>query len=185
MSIIQLHSGRVIDILAPMRDAIDIEDIAHALSNLCRWSGQCDGFYSVAQHSVIVSEIVPPEHALEGLLHDGTEAFLVDLPSPLKALLPDYKSIEERLARVIASRFGLPATPTRCVKVADTLVAATERRDLFANARGDGWSPIPGLELLPTKIEPLAPLAARCLFLARWIELHSSVRTATPSPTLQ
>lgn len=86
-----------------------IEDIAHALSLLCRYGGHCKKFYSVAEHSVLISRMVPKEHAFAGLMHDATEAYLVDMPRPIKVGFPQYKEMEAKIWTMISQRFGLPA----------------------------------------------------------------------------
>jgi hypothetical protein len=73
--------------LDPRPEDFDIKEIASALGKACRYAGHCFGFYSVAEHSVLVSQIVPPEFALTALMHDATEAYLVDIPRPLKPYL--------------------------------------------------------------------------------------------------
>lgn len=113
---------------------VDIRDIAHALSNLCRYAGHTRHFYSVAQHSVHVSEVLQArgfgvDVQLAGLLHDATEAYLVDLPSPVKKFLPEYVKAEERLWEVIKQHFGL-GNFDDVIKAADLDVFATEARDL-------------------------------------------------------
>src|ERR1044071_8576361 len=92
--------------LAPRPEDILIEDIAHALSNVCRWGGQCSSFYSVAQHSVFVSDLLSPDAALCGLLHDSGEAFLLDIPKPVKRQLSGYEEAEHKLMGIIAAKFG-------------------------------------------------------------------------------
>ncbi len=108
MTWITTFSGRRFDYINPDIYSIRISDIAHALSNECRYAGHCPQFYSVAQHSILTSMIVPPALALEALLHDAAEAYCKDIPSPLKRLLPDYQIIEGRVDALIRSNFGLP-----------------------------------------------------------------------------
>jgi uncharacterized protein len=79
---------------APHPHQIDIRDIAHGLSLLCRFSGQCPYFFSVAEHSIYVANNLPDNLKLEGLLHDASEAYLGDLPRPVKVGLPEYNAIE-------------------------------------------------------------------------------------------
>ena len=104
------RSGRHLDFQNPDPAEIAIEDIAVALSRECRFSGQTQEFYSVAQHSVRTSRIVLEAFALEALLHDATEAFIKDLPSPLKGMLPEYSRIERTLDRAIRKNSVSPKT---------------------------------------------------------------------------
>jgi hypothetical protein len=104
------RSGRPFDYTAPKPEQIDIRDIAHALGHLCRFAGHCSRFYSVAEHSVHVARVLRErdEHlARWGLLHDAHEAYVVDIPSPLKRLIPDYQALEETAATAVLSKFGL------------------------------------------------------------------------------
>ena len=107
--------------LNPNPEKILIEDVAHSLAHQCRFGGHSSKFYSVAEHCVHVSQLCLPEHALWGLLHDASEAYLVDLPRPLK-LLPEfapYREAECRLQRAVAVRFGLPPDQPASVTEAD------------------------------------------------------------------
>lgn len=109
----------------PQPDQICIEDIAHGLSLLCRFSGQCPRFFSVAEHSIYVADSLPDNLKLEGLLHDASEAYLADIPRPLKVGLPEYKAIESIVEKVIAQTFGLVfPTPAQIMD---------EDRDLLRN----------------------------------------------------
>lgn len=108
MSWIQTYTGQKFDPAAPRAEDIDIVDIAHALSMLCRYGGHCKRFYSVAEHSVHASLHVAPENALWALLHDASEAYLVDVPRPIKPLLVGYRELEAGIMGAVCERFGLP-----------------------------------------------------------------------------
>lgn len=170
MPTIQTRDGHYLNLLEPCGTAINIDGIAHALSNLCRFTGHVREFYSVAQHSLMVSLIVPDDVAREGLLHDAQEAYIGDVSTPLKRLLPRYEEIEKNLERVIAGRFGLDWSPnTRgLVKKADRVMLATERRDLMDAMEGDGeWNFLSGIEPLFQAVRPMSPESARRAFLQR------------------
>ena len=120
--------------LLPNPDDIRIDDIAHALSHQCRFAGHTRLFYSVAEHSVRVSLLCRPEHALWGLLHDASEAYLSDVPAPLKELpeFEAYRAAERSLQRVVAQRFGLFPEQPASVTEADRNLLRVEIRDLLA-----------------------------------------------------
>ncbi len=133
--VIQTFSGGVIDFADPENSQFRIEDIAHGLANTCRYSGQCNRHYSVATHSVIVSLFVPDHLQLEALLHDATEAFMADIPTPLKQLLPDYQFIENRMDMAFRKQFGLPAKMSPEVKRADHIALAIEKPILMGSSK--------------------------------------------------
>lgn len=166
---IQLSNGVLFDLLQPDPELIDIEVIAHALSKLCRFTGHSRAFYSVAQHCVVVSRLVPAELALCGLLHDATEAFVGDMSTPLKALLPEYRAIEENIMDAIAERFNIPLWRSPEIKHADRVAMSTERRDLGLPGNNAYWGDIP--PPAPWTIIPLEAYQARFAFLARFAEI--------------
>jgi 5'-deoxynucleotidase YfbR-like HD superfamily hydrolase len=166
----QTVSGRAFPVLNPSPSDIDIEDIGHALANLCRFAGHVRKFYSVAQHSVIVSETVPPAYALEGLLHDAPEAYCVDLPRPLKhsGLLDNYRDIEDGIWGAVAIHFGIPYMPHPSIKEADVRCLLTEQRDLMCR-QAKPWED--RAEPYDFAIIPLTPRQAKLQFMARYKEL--------------
>ena len=103
---LRTHSGLYIDVFDPKPETITIEDIAHALSHLCRFGGHIHKFYSVASHSVYCSGMASLENKLCALLHDASEAYLIDVPRPIKVRLTNYEEIENKLMTVIANKFG-------------------------------------------------------------------------------
>ena len=155
MTWILTASGKHFDYADPQPDQIDINDILVGLSNESRFAGQTNVFYSVAQHSVHVASLVDEEHTLEALLHDASEAYLKDIPSPLKALLPDYRATEAKVNAVIRDKFHLPAMLSPQVKQADFVMLATERRDLMPLDACDWKLPWPATnEILVRAWEP-------------------------------
>lgn len=165
--------------LDPRADEVHIQDIAHALSRLCRFAGHVvPAIYSVAQHSVLVSHACHPDDALWGLLHDATEAYLVDVPSPVKRApaLAAYRAAERRLELVVAEAFGLPPAMPASVHVADARLLATEKRDLRSHADG-----LPGATPLAKRIEPWPSELARERFLDRFEELQARRAAAAPA----
>lgn len=159
------YTGKKLHFLDPQSEEIDIVDIAHALSLTCRFGGQCRVFYSVAEHSIRMAEIVPVEHKLHALLHDASEAYLPDLPRPMKASLPSFKGMEVIILQAIFNKFlYLPDTQkpnSKLIKEADNILLATEARDLMDNM--DDWAPLP--KPLSDIIYPMRPARAEELFL--------------------
>lgn len=178
MTWILTSTGKHFDFADPQPEQIDIIDIANGLAKQCRFSGQCREFYSVAQHSVLVSRLVPSALAMEGLLHDATEAYCQDIPTPLKDLLPDYRAIERRVQEVIDAKFGLKQTPERADSIykADRWILADERRDLMP-ADGTPWRSLAGVPSLGTRIVPNDDKTAFWDFIARFNFLTSGRRS--------
>lgn len=163
---IMLASGKYFRLLSTGQE-IKIEDIAHALSHLCRFTGHTREFYSVAQHSVLCSHLVPAEFALEALLHDATEAYIGDMSTPLKSLLPRYKAIESAIWYEIADTFGVARQLSQEVKRADLIMLATERRDLL-NEHNAVWPELAGIKPAWFHIIPHHSSTARCMFMTRF-----------------
>lgn len=167
---ITTHSGKYFDLLSPEGFEFDINDIAWALSHLCRFTGHTNQFYSVAQHSYHVSVIVPEPIAMHALLHDAAEAFIGDVSSPLKALLPEYKEIEKRIETALFSFFGLSSEIPADVKKADLVMLATERKYLIGEQDTE-WDAIKNITPIYQELPHMTSLAARKFFIDRFNKL--------------
>ena len=165
---ISTWDGQFFDYNNPEKYDYDIETIAHSLSNLCRYGGHSNRFYSVAEHSILVSEVVPPELALCGLLHDASEAFVGDMPSPLKAMCKSYRTIEERVQKSIADKFGLPYPFPHEVHVADKMLYKAEREQIAPVQDNIWYTDIPAADVY---IRGYVPNKAAKLFMDRYEEL--------------
>lgn len=166
----------------PEKFNYDIRHIAGALSRLCRFTGHTSQFYSVAQHSAFCADWLlrtnRPQFALEALLHDAPEAFIADLSSPLKSLLPEYKALEAPIQRAIYDAFGVTVRPedvvsggkSRAVHEADMVALATEKRDLMP-FDPEPWPCLNGIDPARLPLIPLNPLDAEELFLQMFVEL--------------
>lgn len=170
-SCITTISGKFFDILKPEEYQYDVEEISIALSNLCRYTGHVSRFYSVAEHSVLVSRIVPERLALAGLFHDSSEAYLGDVSSPLKKLLPEYKAIEERVQQAIATYFGFEFPFGKEIHEADKRMYWQERQSIADNGVRDKlWHQ----DLRATRrVEAtgMSPRMAQRMFISRYKEL--------------
>lgn len=125
------YSGFEIDLLQPTEASIDINDIAHALSNICRFGGHCAPFYSVAQHSLIVAALAPQHLKLAALLHDAPEAYLGDVIKPLKTLLGNnYAQYEELFEVAIGNKYGVDYVDLMSIKEYDLLALEIEHEAL-------------------------------------------------------
>lgn len=123
---IRTVSGLYVNPFDPDPNTIIIEDIAHALSNIPRWGGHLKKNYSVARHSLHCSRIATTDYKLTALLHDASEAYLLDMPSPIKNELTEYKPIESKLMQVIARKFGIMFPFPKEVKMIDQEVLQME-----------------------------------------------------------
>ncbi len=152
-------SGEAVDLLNPDPKNLRIEDIAKALSKVCRFAGHTRKFYSVAQHSVIVSRLCPPELRLKGLLHDAAEAFVSDIPTPVKSILSaacraELKAVEARLLAALGKALAIDVSPDPAVKHAD-LVALRHEAELLLPEPIAGFADLPG-----DPCEPITPWRA-------------------------
>jgi 5'-deoxynucleotidase YfbR-like HD superfamily hydrolase len=164
-----LQSGAEFDFLDPSSSAFTIEDIAHGLAHVCRYAGQCRNFYSVAEHSVLVSDLAG-EHAFAALLHDAAEAFLGDVTRPLKQLLPEYKRLERLVERAIFDRFGVAEIPSM-VKDLDLAVLAAEQDEIMPSGTAR-WAEEAGVIPAQITVQCLSPTMAKELFLQRFEALR-------------
>ena len=162
-------TGVRFDLLAPTVEMIHLEDIAHALSNVCRFGGHTRVHYSVAQHSVLASHLVPPADALYALLHDATEAYIGDMVSTLKQVIPQFREVEARLWSVICEDFGLPEQMPASVKRADLMMLAREREDLLPAS--EPWALLDGVELPAQPIVPWCHERAKSEFIHRFWQI--------------
>lgn len=166
------HSGIKFNPFTATVDDILIEDIAHALSHVCRFAGHCDRFYSVGQHSMIVSDNCPDKYKLWGLLHDATEAYLCDIPRPFKRMkgFDFYNELEDSLMAVIAKKFGLDGISVPpIVKQHDVKALFTEKRDLISNNVSWEWENEP--DVYENKIIPLPSFSVKIMFLDKFDKL--------------
>lgn len=175
----QTYTGKMFFLENPRPGDVCIDDIAHALSNVCRFAGHSRKFYSVAEHCIHVSRVVPESDALCGLLHDATEAYLCDIPKPLKILdvFKEYRKIEARLESIILEKFKVPSgyfSLTKEVKIADTRMLRTEKDELHIQEPSSwGLEEIEPYDKKLVKIMCLEPSEAERAFLARFEELKT------------
>jgi 5'-deoxynucleotidase YfbR-like HD superfamily hydrolase len=165
-------SGRYINFAAPQEAYVAIDDIAWSLSMQCRFGGCCMCFYSVAQHSVLVSQLVPEPYRMQGLLHDAHEAYVQDLVTAEKWVLgAAWGQLEAEWEQIVRKEFCLPPALDRSVKEADLVMLATERRDLLQPDTSDEFWP-EGYTPLEGKILPVSPREAFAMFMRRYYDLR-------------
>lgn len=136
---ITTFTGKKFHYLDPRPSEIDIRDIAHALSLTCRFGGHCKVFYSVADHSIRVMDLVEKPYKLTALLHDAHEAYLHDVPRPIKLDMKGYKEIADRIQLAIDSRFKIKRNFD--ISFVDNILLATEARDLLVSTKD--WADLP------------------------------------------
>jgi hypothetical protein len=123
---IATYTGKSFDLSIMDPESITIEDIARGLSMNCRWGGHVKTFCSVAEHSIRVSEQLDDDNMFAGLMHDASEAYLLDMPKPFKTMMPDYVALEEKLMKVIADKFNFQYPLSPVVKAADKFILEWE-----------------------------------------------------------
>lgn len=164
------YTGGWIYPLNPNPDHVNIEDIAHHLSNQCRFTGAVRKFYSTGQHSILASYIVPPDDAMWALVHDSPEAYLSDIARPIKhnkdfvEFGEYYRKCERRLMDAICEHFGLPLEEPESVEIADKMLLRAEQRDLMPNDPSDG-------PIYEPEIVPWEPEFTEKMFLSRYAHL--------------
>lgn len=127
---ITLLNGQLFDFNEPGKIPVPIEVIANAAGNICRFAGHLPRFYSLAQHLVNTSRIVPPEHAFTALMHDTSEGFTNDITTPLKAAFPAFKELETRIEAAMAEMFGFEFPYPPEVHLADRQMLGLEMRHI-------------------------------------------------------
>lgn len=168
----QTYSGRKFWPIDPMSSEVYIEDIAHALSMMCRYNGHCKFFYSVAEHSILVSERVPKKDALWGLLHDASEAYIADIVRPAKRFIEGYRPIEENIMNAVCERFSLPYTMPDSVHIADNSILADEM-DQVMGPKPDVWNV--EYQKIGVSIKGMHPKEAEDAFLERYHSIIDSM----------
>ena len=170
---LQTVSGRWVNPFDPDPDQLDAGDIARALANQCRFGGHCRVFYSVAQHSVIVSRLVEErggdaEDVFAALMHDASQAYLGDMPHPLKHRSPlgaAFKEAEDHLEQALREHFRIKVEVPE-IKRADRALLATERRAFSDEAWH--WPELEGVEPLDLDLEAWSPDEAEQAFTQRY-----------------
>ena len=165
---IETYTGMFIDPLNCKMEDIEIEDIAQALSLKCRFGGHCDGFYSVAQHSVLVSENCTNKFG--GLMHDAAEAYISDIPTPVKIQLKGIEKIEDNLLRIIFEKYNLYYPLSNDIKETDKRMCLTEAYNLGLNI--SNWKLREIYELYDFDIEKWSWEKSKKEFLKRFYELY-------------
>jgi len=183
------YSNKHVHYLNPQEDQIEIEDIAHHLSLICRFGGACKKHYSVAQHCILLSQIMKMYFgvrlAFEALMHDAEEAYTQDMVNPLKRILPEFQSVGKRLYKCIASKFGMPSEVNPVIYHWDKALFVAEYRSLMPK----GYDPPAHLREFPQDLWDMpihpygSPEEAEYLFLKRFRDLHNKYKEETKNLT--
>lgn len=166
---LQTFTGRQFWPIDPRPEDVCIDDIAAALSKMCRYGGHCADFYSVAEHCCLMFDVAPDHLKLWALLHDASEAYIVDVPKPLKPFLSEYKGYERNVMAAICQRFGLTTDEPPEIKILDERILGDELEQAMLEP------PVPwGLRLDPlgVKLKFWTPNQARVEFLSRFGEVE-------------
>ena len=162
----QTYTGKQFWPIDPRADEVCIIDIAHSLSMQCRYNGHTKWFYSVAEHCCHIYDFAPVEHKPWALLHDASEAYLTDIPRPLKPFLAEYKAYEQAVMAAVAERFGFDPVEPAIVKELDTRILGDEKAALMVD--GPEWYHVG--EMLGVEIGGWQPWQAEKEFLMRFNE---------------
>lgn len=169
---IRLRSGIYLDLADPQLDQITLDDIAGGLSKLCRFGGQIETFYSVAEHCVHCAEQaeldgLPIETQIACLMHDAAEAFIGDMVKPLKIMMPEYKAVEENVESVIRIKFGIDGfANSDHVRKIDHEMLIAERCALFTADKVE-WAGESQVRKIDRKLHCLPPSLAESWFMRR------------------
>jgi hypothetical protein len=155
---IRTISGQYVNVFEPNPDTLLIEDIAHALSNQCRFGGHLPRFYSVAQHSILCHLVAKEEEKYDALMHDASEAYLLDFPKPIKLEIAQYNEIEHNLMLVLAEKFKFNYPKSEEVERVDRHLLEWEWNSIMLEDSDSADKSFP-------PIECLTPEEARNLFM--------------------
>lgn len=175
---VQMHTGKVFNLIDPRAEDVDIEDIAHSLGMLCRYGGHSDSFYSVGEHCVVMSKFVSYHAKFHALIHDAAEAYVTDLPRPLKWLFPRYRELEDEISDVIYEYLGVdtPSPEIKAeIKLADWRMCLTERAQLMDGVSFDWVCDNQGIEPFDYTLMKWYPTQAKRAYLEKFKELMEEV----------
>jgi uncharacterized protein len=139
---IRTISGQYVNVFEPNPDTLLISDIAHALSHQCRFGGHLPRFYSVAQHSLLCYLMAKEDEKFDALMHDASEAYLLDMPKPIKVELSEYNAIEDNLMNVLAKKFGFNYPKSPEVERVDILLLNWEWEVIMLDKKDSKFGPI-------------------------------------------